>query len=274
LWSGLGIATFSRHALSTEGSVNVKCFGCAALLEAGDADALTDAFVAHAREVHAWSYPEQALRNYARNYGEATERVSGDTERLPEIAEVSVYPMSEDRVDDWLRFFDRDGFAGNPDWASCYCLEPHVPATPDLPERPWRDTRATVAGRLRSGSTFGYLAYVDGRPVGWVNASFRSEYGLYQLVDRGGPEPRDVIGVSCFVIAPPYRRHGVAASLLDRVVEDARARGASWIEGYPHNKPEPSDAGHFRGPRSMYEARGFQTVEVRERDTVMRRPAG
>src|SRR5678815_6116449 len=79
LCSGLGIATFSRHALSTEGWVNVKCFGCAALLEAGDADALTDAFVAHAREVHAWSYPEQALRNYARNYGEATERVSGDT---------------------------------------------------------------------------------------------------------------------------------------------------------------------------------------------------
>jgi len=174
--------------------VNVKCFGCDAVLEAGDADALTDAFVGHARDVHRWSYPEQALRNYARNYAEATERVSGDTKRLAEIAEVSVYPMSEDRVDDWLRFFDRDGFAGNPDWASC------------------------------------------------------------------------------FVIAPPFRRHGVAAMLLDRVIEDAATRGASWIEGYPHNKPEPSDAGHFRGPRSMYEARGFQLVEVRERDTVMRRP--
>jgi GNAT superfamily N-acetyltransferase len=83
-----------------------------------------------------------------------------------------------------------------------------------------------------------------------------------------------VIGVSCFVIAPPYRRHGVASALLDRVIEDAAARGASWIEGYPHDTPEPGDAGHFRGPRSMYEARGFQPVEVRERDTVMRRPAG
>ena len=79
--------------------------------------------------------------------------------------------------------------------------------------------------------------------------------------------------MSCFVIAPPDRRHGVAAALLDRVIEDARARGASWIEGYPHNTPEPSDAGHFRGPRSMYEARGFQPIEVRERDTVMRRSA-
>ena len=253
--------------------MNVKCFGCDARLDAGDADSLTDAFVAHARDVHGWSYPEQALRNYARNYAEATERVGGDTKRLAEIAEVSVHPMTEDRVADWLRFFDHDGFAGNPDWASCYCLEPHVPAPPDMPERPWRDTRATMTERLRSGSTFGYLAYVDGKAVGWVNASFRSDYGLYQLVDRGGPEPRDVIGVSCFVIAPPFRRHGVASALLDAVIEDAAARGASWVEGYPHNKPEPSDAGHFRGSRSMYDARGFQPVEVRDRDTVMRRLA-
>jgi hypothetical protein len=36
---------------------------------------------------------------------------------------------------------------------------------------------------------------------------------------------------------------------------------------------EPSDAGHFRGPRSMYEARRFQPVERLERYTVMRRPA-
>ena len=74
--------------------------------------------------------------------------------------------MTKDRIDDWLRFFDHDAFAGNPDWASCYCLEPHVPATPEQPERAWRETRATVAERLRGGTTFGYLAYVDGRPAG------------------------------------------------------------------------------------------------------------
>jgi GNAT superfamily N-acetyltransferase len=254
--------------------VKVKCFECAALIVADDSDALAHAFVAHGHGTHAWSYPEEAIRNYASNYAEATERLTGGTERLSEIADVTVRPVTEDRVDDWLRFFDNDAFAGNPDWASCYCLEPHVPATPELPERAWRDTRATVAGRLRGGTTFGYLAYVDGRPVGWVNASFRSDYGLYRLVDSGGPEPRYVIGVSCFVIAPPFRRHGVASALLDRVIADASARGASWIEGYPHNEPKGSDAAHFRGPRSMYEARGFQPIEVLEHYTVMRRSVG
>ena len=79
-----------------------------------------------------------------------------------------------------------------------------------------------------------------------------------------------MIGVSCFVIAPPFRRHGIASALLDRVIADASARGAAWIEGYPLNKPEESDAGHFRGPRSMYDARGFEPITVRERDTVVR----
>ena len=250
--------------------MKVKCFGCNASIEADGAAAVVDAFVIHGQEKHTWSYPEEAIRNYARNYAEACERLTGGTERLAEIGGVTVHQLSEARVGDWLRFFDHDAFSGNPDWASCYCLEPHVPATPERPERPWRETRAMVAERLRCGSTFGYLAYVDDRPAGWVNASLRSDYGLYRLVDPGGPEPPSVIGVSCFVIAPPFRRHGIAAALLDRVIADASARGASWIEGYPHNAPDASDAGHFRGPRSMYDARGFVPIAVREHDTVVR----
>ena len=250
--------------------MKIKCFGCDASIEADGADAVVDAFVVHGREKHTWSYPEEAIRNYARNYAEAGERLTGSTERLPEIGEVTVHPVTGDRVGDWLRFFDHDGFAGNPDWASCYCLEPHLPATPEQPERPWRERRTAMAERLRGGTTFGYLAYVDGRPAGWVNASWRSDCGLYRLVDPGGPEPRSVVGVSCFVIAPPFRRHGVASALLDRVIADAAARGASWVEAYPRNAPEQSDAGHFRGARSMYDARGFEPIEVRERDTVVR----
>ena len=110
--------------------MKVKCFGSDALIEADDADAAAAAFMAHGQESHTWSYPEEAIRNYARNYAEATERLTGSTERLSEIAAITVHPVTKDRIDNWLRFFDHDAFAGNPDWASCYCLEPHVPATP------------------------------------------------------------------------------------------------------------------------------------------------
>ena len=253
--------------------MKAKCFECDALIEAEHADDVADAFVAHGQASHTWPYPEEAIRNYARNYAEAVERLTGDTERLSEIGDVTVHPVTGDRVDDWLRFFDHDAFADNPNWASCYCIEPHVPATPEQAERPWREKRAAVATRLRGGATFGYLAYVDGRAAGWVNASLRSEYGLYRPVDPDGPRPSSVIGVSCFVIAPPFRRHGIASALLDHVIADASARGASWIEGYPRNKPKEGDAGHFSGSRAMYAARGFEPIEVCERYTVMRLPA-
>jgi GNAT superfamily N-acetyltransferase len=252
--------------------MRVKCFGCETVVEGVDAGSIADRFVAHAGEDHEWSYPETGLRNYARNVAEAESRVGAETERLPEIARIEVQPVTAERMDDWLDLFDTRGFAGHPDWAACYCLEPHEPPTPEEPERYWKDNRTRMTGRLGSGGAFGYLAYVDGVAAGWVNASQRSQYGLYRDVDPEGPDPSTVIGVSCFVIAPPYRRHGVAAALLDRVIAEAPGRDAGWVEAYPARDPDDSDAANFRGPRSMYDARGFAPVEVRERYTVVRRP--
>ena len=49
--------------------MKVKCFGSDALIEADDSDAVADAFVAHGQEGHTWSYPEEAIRNYALVFG-------------------------------------------------------------------------------------------------------------------------------------------------------------------------------------------------------------
>ena len=83
---------------------------------------------------------------------------------MSEIGDVTVQPVTEDRVRDWLRFFDHDAFAGNPDWASCYCLEPHVPATPENPERAWRaDPRV---GQRLIGSDYGMPGPAGGLHTG------------------------------------------------------------------------------------------------------------
>lgn len=250
----------------------MNCFAGDARIEGEDSDTIAERFIAHARQSHDWSFEEEALANYARNYAEANVRLTGPTERLDEIGEVTIEPVTEAVIDDWIDFFDHEGFAGNPDWASCYCLEPHVGSSEESQEGPWRETRAAMIELLRSGVAFGYLAYVDGRPAGWVNASRRSTYGLYRTVDPEGPDPASVIGVSCFLIAPPYRRHGLAVRLLDRVIADAPDRHADWVEGYPYKEPEGNDPGHFRGPRHIYEARGFEPAEERAKDTVMRLP--
>lgn len=240
-------------------------------LEAEGVKTICDLFVAHGQSEHDWSYPEQAVRNYAQNFAEVAERQTGGTERLTEIGEIIVHPVTEERLDDWLQFFDHEAFADNPEEGSCYCLFPHVPESEDELERPWTAKRAAMIERFRTRGTYGYLAYVDGNPAGWVNASIRSDYGLYKSVDPDGPEPSSVIGVSCFVIAPPFRDHGVASRLLDRVIEDAPSRGASWVEGYPRNEiSEPFAANLYRGPKSMYNTRGFEPIETRERNTFVR----
>jgi GNAT superfamily N-acetyltransferase len=250
-------------------SMDLDCFECGATVEADDLADLGDRFLAHARGSHQWPYPDQGIRNYA----EATQRLTGSSDRLADLGELTIHLVTEDRLDDWAAFFDHDAFVGRPEWAACYCLEPHV-AEADAAEEadvpPWRHNREAMLRRLRDGSSCGYLAYVDGRPAGWVNASLRSEYTLHPTEDEDPPGTQ-VIGVSCFVIAPPYRRHGVAASLLDRVLADAPERGAGWVEAYPFTEDGEDDGGNFRGPRSMYDERGFEPVRIRTRDTVVRR---
>jgi GNAT superfamily N-acetyltransferase len=252
--------------------MDLTCFECGTKVEAPDLAELGDGLVAHARADHEWPFPDQAIRNYA----EATQRLTGGAERLPELGAVEVHPITEERIDDWRAFFDHDAFVGTPEWAGCYCLEPHkaVPGEDPQDVPHWSENRAAMIGRLRDGRAFGYLAYLDGRPAGWVNASMRSDYSLYCRGDGADPADDQVIGVACFIIAPPYRRHGMAAMLLDRVLADAEGRGAAWIEAYPFKEgvARPDDAGGFRGPRAMYDQRGFSQVAERERDIVVRRP--
>jgi GNAT superfamily N-acetyltransferase len=250
--------------------MDMECFVCGTTIEGDGLEALGQAFLTHVRAEHDLPYDDMAIRNYA----EACQRLTGSADRLDQIPGVEVVPVTEDRVDDWLQLFDHDGFVGKPEWAACYCLEPHLldPATGEREPVHWTESRRAMVERLRTGRTYGYLGYVDGRPAAWVNASTRNEYALYRRGEGFEPPDESVVGVSCFVVAPPYRRHGVAGVLLDRVLADAAERGAQWVEAYPFTDPD-ADVASFRGPRALYDARGFEPVATRSRDVVMRRRA-
>jgi ribosomal protein S18 acetylase RimI-like enzyme len=250
---------------------SLRCDECSVLVEGADLEAFSDAYLAHVRARHpAWPFPDMAIRNVA----EATQRLTGSTERLDTIGAVTIHPVSASRIPDWLAFFDHDAFAGNPVDAVCYCSGPHVLERDQAHGgelRPWRQNRALMINLLASGRAFGYLVYADGRPAGWVNASKRVECSMYRMGADATPPDGDVISLSCFGIAPPYRAHGLVSRLLQRVLADASARGASWVEAYPFNDQENVDQDNWRGPRSLFDAHGFVLVEERERFSVMRR---
>lgn len=39
--------------------------------------------------------------------------------------EIIIKPLSLDLLDDWLYFFEKVGFADNPEWSGCYCRYYH-----------------------------------------------------------------------------------------------------------------------------------------------------
>jgi len=59
--SSVATAPVSEHEKKC---VKVICSPCDAVIEANNADAIADVFVAHGREIHTWTYPEEAIRNY------------------------------------------------------------------------------------------------------------------------------------------------------------------------------------------------------------------
>ena len=243
------------------------CTMCATELAAESIEAFGDAFVAHCDEAHGdLPFPEPAVRAF----GESMARMTGSVERLDALGTVEVHRVTPDRIDDWLDLFDHRAMVDVPQNGACYCLEPHEVGgdEPEIPYPEWRTRREAMVERLRDGRTVGYLAYVDGTAAGWVNASRRCDYGMFR---RGDAEDETTIGIACFAIAPPYRRHGLSRSLLERVLADAAERGATAVEAYPL-KPDDGEAwSSFRGPRSLYDGAGFSEVAVRQRDTVVRR---
>ena len=247
--------------------ITKPCPFCQVPLDGVDLDAFGRVGLAHVRSEHPdLPYPDMAVRNFF----EGMARMTGGTERLESIGPIEVHPVTDDRIDDWLAFFDFDATTTIPQFSSCYCLEPHErdPALPSMPEAHWSERRAAMVDRLRSGATVGYLAYAGDRPVGWVNASKRGDYSMFRRDDEADD---CTIGISCFAVAPPYQGHGVSKALLDRVLADAAGRRADAVEAYPFNPDVTPDA-DFRGPRAIYDKAGFTEVKIRTHDTVVRRP--
>lgn len=231
--------------------VSTRCL-CGVEVTAAEHEALVAAMKAHLDTTH----PELGINEPSiRNYLAAEARLDGPTERLDTIGQIHVRPVDADILDDVLEFFDRRAFADNPAWAMCYCMFYHLGGGDfaEWSERSWEENRADLATRIGAGSTTGVVAYVDGVLAGWCNASARSEFP--QRVTGEGDD--EVGSIVCFVVAPPYRGHGVARELLRGAVGMLAERGFRRAEAYPVVDPRDA-ASAFPGPVGLYTVEGFE----------------
>ena len=100
----------------------------------------------------------------------------------------------------------------------------------------------------------GYLACVDGKPVGWCNATPRA---LLPNMRNEQGNAEEIGSIVCFVIAKPFRGQGVARQLLDAACNGFRQQGFKFVEAYPNERAE-SQAANYHGPLSLYLSAGFE----------------
>ena len=183
---------------------------------------------------------------------------------------LAIRPLTSRSSADYFAYFDGDAFADNPRWASCYC---HCLWTsPEV--KPWNEwtgpeNRAAVATLIASGDIMGYLAYVDGKPAGWCNATPKVK--IPALREENDPDAAVVGCIACFVIAKPFRRQGVARRLLEAACAGFAEQGLAFAEGFARRGAR-TEAENHSGPLSLFLSSGFAIAsEDPDGDVVLRR---
>lgn len=184
--------------------------------------------------------------------------------------DVTVEPLTPDRLPDFLRFFDGPAFSDNPAWASCYCqcfYEDHRVIC--WADRTGAQNRAAATERVGQRAMQGYLAYLDGVPIGWCNAAPRPL--LHALDDEPIDDAAAAGSIVCFLVDPRHRGRGVARRLLDAACEGLKAQGLRVVDANPRTGPASAAANHH-GPLSMYLSSGFAVLrEVDDGSVWVRR---
>ena len=219
---------------------------------------------------------------------------------------IVVSRLTPGQRDDYLAFFDHErgpAFADNPEWARCYCQFYRLPRAIDWPKMTAVQNRTAIAAAIDCGEAEGYLARAHvpssdhhgapaaaehpahraetpaarGEVVGWMHAAPRHKLPHCFERMKIAPTPADVPAheaavLVCFVVAPAWRRRGVAAALLDFALDNFAARGIRVVDAFPF-KAGASDAAadHYHGPAALFAARGFAPVADHEGLVVVRK---
>jgi ribosomal protein S18 acetylase RimI-like enzyme len=189
---------------------------------------------------------------------------------------LTVRPLTPERWPDLEALFNAPGCSiARHCWCMCYRRSGSrgpLPAGTSAAQA----NRAGLRALVDSGEPPGLIGYRGKTPVGWVSLGPREAYAKLRRSPVMKPvDDQPVWSIICFVVPPAFRGQGVARALLDGAIAYARKRGVRLLEAYPVDKRgRASDDSMWFGPKSMYDAAGFEEVARRkpQRPIVRIRP--
>jgi GNAT superfamily N-acetyltransferase len=173
------------------------------------------------------------------------------------VDRIAVVPATVDRWVDVVTLLGGNGDKG------CWCQAPRGRAVgygKAVPGARREALRAQIEG---DDPPPGLLAYIDGEVAGWCGFGPRPNLPRLER-SRTIPKVDDlpVWSILCFNVRVGYRGRGVAAALLDGVIDLARRSGAPGVEAYPID-PEGGRVDTsfgYVGVTPMFEKAGFRRV--------------
>jgi len=193
---------------------------------------------------------------------------------------IEIRKLTPSLAEDYVRFFDATPHSERPDSFKCYCVmwcsdNQHILNRSFLGSEKIR--RSTAVKYVEKNILQGYLAYCDGKVVGWCNANTKSDclkcfsWRMHKGTIPAGEPGEKVKSVFCFAISPEMRRQGISRLLLERVCLDAARDGFDFVEAYPRGKEFANEADDFKGPAALYRQAGFVTYAETDDMLVMRK---
>jgi GNAT superfamily N-acetyltransferase len=185
-----------------------------------------------------------------------------------DMTNIRIDKFQESNRDDFYEIHSEKNGCG---W--CYCVAWWVPTWDGWGERTAEENRRFREDLLLRGEYDGYLLYHDSQPVGWcqVGRVARLEKVLRQF---SLTEDDDVWAITCFLIAPTFRRTGLASQLLQGVIDRLERQGVEKIMAFPKKGEDLDENELWNGPASMFRSAGFDVIGEDDQRWVLLHPSG
>ena len=170
--------------------------------------------------------------------------------------DLDVRRLGPDNVTDFWALMARDEHEG----AVCWCTAWWTDTWEEYQERTPEQRHAFREELFERGEYDGYLAYVDGAPIAWMQVGQRDRMAKVLTTFELDTDP-ETWATTCFLVLEPFRGQGVGRQFFGRVLADLDARAVASVEGYPRHGTGHEATDLWSGPESIYVDAGFTEVK-------------